>query len=262
MIINDPPLVQPEVLAGKLDLYREVFLILDYDGTLVPIAPRPELARPDESLLAELKLLCGLPGYRVAILSGRVFEELKELLPVPGLYLSSVHGVLIEDPAGNRTALTSAEIGPVINRLNSIAAECIGDKQGYIIENKLVALTIHYRLAEPGSEVILKSFIDQSKGICEEFGLELLEGKKVLEVRPKGLHKGKFIDWVREKAPLAYITFIGDDTTDEDAFACIDEGLGVLVSIEPRPSKAAFRLQSPEEVREFLRLLINKKSDH
>ncbi|MFA5385121.1 MAG: trehalose-phosphatase [Eubacteriales bacterium] len=262
MIQDHPMLVKPEALVGKLDSYREVFLILDYDGTLVPIAPRPELARPDESLLADLKLLCGLPGYKVAILSGRVLEELKELLPVPGLYLSSVHGVLIEDPAGNLITLTSSDIEPVINRLYTIAAECIGDKQGYIIENKLIDLTIHYRLADPGAEVILKSFIERSKEICEEFGLELLEGKKVLEVRPKGLHKGKFIDWVREKAPLAYIAFIGDDTTDEDAFACLDEGLGVLVSKEPRPSKAALRLDSPGEVQEFLRLLITKKHDH
>lgn len=262
MIQNHPTLVQPEALADTLDLYREVFLILDYDGTLVPIAPRPELARPDESLLADLKLLCGLTGYKVAILSGRVLEDLKELLPVPGLYLSSVHGVVIEDPAGNLTTLTSADIEPVINRLYIIAAECIGDKQGYIIENKLIDLTIHYRLANPGAEDILKSFIEKSQNICEEFGLELLEGKKVLEVRPKGLHKGKFIDWVRRKAPLAYVTFIGDDITDEDAFSCLEEGLGVLVSKDSRQSKAALRLQSPGEVQEFLRLLINKKHDY
>jgi trehalose-phosphatase len=81
-------------------------------------------------------------------------------------------------------------------------------------------------------------------------------------VRPKGLHKGKFIDWVREKAPLAYITFIGDDTTDEDAFACLEEGLGVLVSKDHRPSKASLRINSPVEVQEFLRLLITKKLNH
>ncbi|HAG11811.1 MAG TPA: trehalose-phosphatase [Desulfotomaculum sp.] len=262
MIQNHPILIKPEALAGKLDLYREVFLILDYDGTLVPIAPRPELARPDEGLLADLKQLCGLPCYKVAILSGRVLEELKELLPVPGLYLSSVHGVLIEDPAGNLTALASADIEPVINRLYTIAVECIGDKKGYIIENKLIDLTIHFRLADPGAGDVLKSFIEKSKEVCEEFGLEFLEGKKVLEIRPKGLHKGKFIDWVRGKAPLAYITFIGDDTTDEDAFACLEEGLGVLVSKDSRPSKASLRLNSPGEVQEFLRLLITKKRDY
>jgi trehalose 6-phosphate phosphatase len=262
MIQNHPMLVNPEALVGKLELYREVFLILDYDGTLVPIAPRPELARPNKSLLANLKLLCGLPGYKVAILSGRMLEDLKELLPVPGLYLGSVHGVLIEDPAGNLTALASADIEPVIHHLYTIAAECVGDKQGYIIENKLIDLTIHFRLADPGAEIVLKSFIDKSKKICEKFGLEFLEGKKVLEVRPKGMHKGRFIDWVRKQAPLACITFIGDDTTDEDAFACLEEGLGVLVSKDPRPSKASLRLNTPGEVQEFLRLLITKKRNH
>jgi trehalose 6-phosphate phosphatase len=254
---NNPPLISPANLAEKVAGHKEVLLMMDYDGTLVSIMPRPDLARPDKELLKILEQLCRLPKYTLAVLSGRRPEELRELLPVPGLYLGGVHGAVIISPDGDFIPLQARTgVEKIITTLCKLADECIKNQPGFLIENKRYALAIHYRLAgfEP-AEKVLESFIKESKRLRRQFDLELLKGKKILEVRPKGLHKGNAVSWLKKNLPQAFFVFLGDDTTDEDAFKCIENGLGVLVSEHLRPSNASLRLKSPLEVQKFLELL-------
>lgn len=255
---NNPPLISPANLAREIAGHKEVLLMMDYDGTLVSIMPRPDLARPDKKLLKTLERLCRLPKYTLAVLSGRQLEELRKLLPVPGLYLGGVHGAVISRPDGECVSLLDRTgVEEVITVLCRLAGELIKDQPGFLIENKRYALAIHYRLADSeAAEKVLGDFTIESRGLRRQFDLELLKGKEILEVRPKGMHKGNAISWLKKNSPRAFFTFLGDDTTDEDAFKCVENGLGVLVSEYPRPSNASLRLNSPLEVQKFLELLI------
>jgi len=254
---NTPPLILPAALAEEVAGHKEVLLMMDYDGTLVPIMPRPDLARPDKKLLKTLEQLCRLPKFTLAVLSGRRLEELRELLPVPGLYLGGVHGAVISRPGGECVCLLARTgVEEVITMLCRLAGECIKNQPGFLIENKCYALAIHYRLAgSEAAEKVLGNFIKESGRLRRQFALELLKGKEILEVRPEGLHKGNAVSWLKKNSPRAFFAFLGDDTTDEDALKCMENGLGVLVSEHPRSSNASLRLKSPLEVQKFLELL-------
>ena len=257
-----PPPVTPAALAEKVAAARKVLLTMDYDGTLVPIASSPYQARPGEGLLKTLTRLGRRAEYTPAVLSGRRLADLRELLPVPGLYLAGVHGAVIGRPDGSTVPLFSEEefgrtIATIV-RLEALARARIGGRPGFLVENKGPALAIHYRLAEAKTaEEVLAGFLQESEELRRQAGLVLLRGKKVLEVRPPGLHKGKPLAWLITHFPGRCAVFLGDDTTDEDAFALLkkENGLGVLVSEHPRPSYAAYRLKSPAEVEELLELL-------
>jgi len=257
--LPDPPLISPAALAERVATGKKVLLTMDYDGTLVPIAPVPGQARPGERLLKTLAQLGRRPEYTLAVLSGRRLEELRALLPVPGLYLAGIHGAVISRPDGAIVPLfNEADISGAIARLHDLARARIGDRPGFLVENKHLALAIHYRLAEPeAAEEVLASFLRESEKLRRQSGLVLLRGKKVLEVRPPGLHKGKPLAWLKNHFPGHLAVFLGDDTTDEDAFQLLkkENGLGVLISEHPRPSSAALRLKSPCEVQQFLKLL-------
>ncbi|MEW6424671.1 MAG: trehalose-phosphatase [Bacillota bacterium] len=254
-----PPLISPAALAEKVAEHEKVLLMMDYDGTLVPIAPTPGQARPAGKLLKILAQLAQRPEYRLAVLSGRRLEELGELLPVPGLYLAGVHGAAIKKPDGAVVPLLKGtDTEKVIAELSALATGLMGGRPGFLVENKRYALAIHYRLAGAAAAgEVLPAFIKESEKLRRQFALELLEGKEILEVRPKGLHKGEPVSWLKKNFPGYFSAFLGDDTTDEDAFRDLKKntGLGILVSEHPRPSNARLRLKSPAEVRQFLELL-------
>jgi trehalose 6-phosphate phosphatase len=258
---GNPPLISPAALAERTARHKKILFMVDYDGTVVPIAPTPEQARPDKKLLKTFARLVQKPEYTLAILSGRRLEELIELLPVSGLYLAGVHGAWIRRPDGVVVPLVKIADGEkAIPVLYALALEVIKNQPGFIVENKRYTLAIHYRLAEvEAAKKILGIFIKESEKLRQQFALELLRGKKILEVRPQGLHKGNPVSWLKKNLSGHFCIYLGDDTTDEDAFQLIAEnGLGILVSEYPRPSYASLRLKSPSEVYQFLELIAQK----
>ncbi len=255
--LSTPPLISPAALAERLAGRAKILLMMDYDGTMVPIAPTPDQARPEKKLLGTLARLAQKPEYVLAVLSGRRLEDLLQLLPVPGLYLAGVHGAVVKKPNGSTVPLLKRkDTEKAILALANLARACIGSQQGFLVENKRYALAIHYRLAGAGqAEETLELFLRKSEDLRRQWNLELLQGKKILEVRPQGLHKGSPLLWLKKNFPGHFPVFLGDDTTDEDAFRHNKNGQGVLVSVHPRPSYANLRLKSPSEVQEFLELL-------
>jgi trehalose 6-phosphate phosphatase len=231
----------------------------DYDGTLVPLASAPERAVPDEDLLPLLARLAQKPRCVLAVLSGRRLEDLALLLPVPGIYLAGVHGAAVLKPDGQTVSLLNRKepsLTGTLRRLERLARETVAGRPGFLVENKSYALAIHFRnAAADEAEKVLAAFLQNGENLLSGAGLELLRGKKVVEVRPKGLHKGNAVKWLRHRFPGRTAVFLGDDTTDEDAFAEIESGFCVLVSEEPRQSRADLRLKSPAEVRLFLEAL-------
>jgi len=254
------PLVTPETLAEKMAGAPRLLLMLDYDGTLVPIAPTPDQARPEQELISVLGELSLLPGRVVAIISGRRLSELQELIPLAGLHLVGAHGAEIQEADGKVHRLFKDQRAKeIISELDGIARECIASRRGFLVENKGISLALHYRQADPFlARQVIDNFIKKISSLPDANRLELMPGKKVLEVRPRGVNKGLAVRYLCRKHAGALPVYIGDDITDEDAFKALKNGCTILVSPRPRPSAASARLPSPRHVGIMLSLLLAK----
>ncbi|MDH7578076.1 MAG: trehalose-phosphatase [Bacillota bacterium] len=249
----------PQIRAELRKLIRKegrLFLLLDYDGTLVPFAATPEQARPPGHLLEMLAGLCLCPGLRVAVVSGRGIDDLKRLLPVRGLYLAGVHGLVIRYPTGEEVwrGEEGGEARAWVKKLTRKLEPLLEGKKGFLLENKDIALALHYRLAFPHEGVeVLRRICREVRPLLQEAGFVLRSGKKVLEFCPALANKGEGVKFLLSGWRGAFPVYLGDDDTDEDAFRAVAEiGLGVLISRHPRESAARYRLDDPGDVALFL----------
>lgn len=234
-----------------------LLLCLDYDGTLVPIAARPEDACPTPAVLDLLTRLASTARIMVAIVSGRPVAELSTLLPVLGLTLIGTHGLEIRAPNGSVSQmLPPGAFMLTMARMQREIRQLIRGKDGFLLEDKRQTLTLHYRLADPQEAAQIVSRIQtvlrryQGNGVA----LELLHGKKVAEIRPVGVNKGKAVAALLQQVGSTMLPiYVGDDTTDEDAFRVLaDRGLSILVSDVARPTGAQYYLENPRAVFELL----------
>jgi trehalose 6-phosphate phosphatase len=242
----------------------QLFLFLDYDGTLVPIAPTPDEAAPPPELLQLLHTLVELDDLRVAIISGRGLENLQEMLPVPGLYLSACHGAIIQDPGAPPRYMAGQEAQEQLHRLAEEARKMLADRPGFRIEQKETSVALHYRLADPDLvEPVLQAFTALQEQHCPVLACEMISGRKILEVRPSGVNKGTAVLHLLAKWPGAFPVYIGDDVTDEDAFRALsDRGQTILVADDaPRPTAAKQCLTRAEVMALLHRLADNPEID-
>jgi len=257
-----------EFLLDKIKQSNKIFLFLDFDGTLVPIAPKPELAKPNQEILNLLGRLCANPNLRVAIVSGRSLSELEMFLPVPGLILVGVHGAEVKVPTSHGLALRGSLLSSVttvpdnenseeavLRRLVKIAKGLIEGKRGFLLEDKGQAMALHYRLAKPKeAQELLNKFLVICHDLIDTHNLEIIHGKKVVEIRAKGINKKLAVEALWPSWPDSLAIYIGDDTTDEDGFsAVLQKGIGILIAHEERTTAAHFRLDAPKDAIEFLK---------
>jgi len=261
---DDPDL--PDALARFDDFAhrlgeRKPAIFLDYDGTLTPIVERPELAVLDEDMRASLaELSRWLP---VAIISGRDRADVESLVGLPNLVYAGSHGFDIAGPGGlKREYEAAADFVPALEEAAKRLRAAAGGIEGVLIEPKRYAIAVHYRLvADSEIAAVERAFESVLAGIGS---LRRTAGKKVFELRPNlAWDKGKAVSWLLAELGLDHPgilpVYIGDDETDEDAFAALaGRGIGILVADRPQNTLAQYRLGSPQAVGEFLRRLIRK----
>ncbi len=232
-------------------------VFLDYDGTLVRIRERPELARLGPKRRDALRRL----GRRakVAIVSGRPLAEVRRMVGVPGLAYVGNHGLEIR--AGGRTWVHPEAVrraGAVDRAVSAIEAR-IPDFPGVFVENKGLTASVHYRLAKPRLRGLLRDIVAEE--VRRSRGrIVLSEGKKVFEIRPDvPWDKGRGVRALMRRAGFAgprFPIYIGDDRTDEDAFRALgDRGLTIRVG-SCRGTAARRCLRSVEDVWRFLAALV------
>lgn len=222
---------------------KNPLLMLDYDGTLAAIVNDPTEAAPHEDVPELLKRLG--ERYPVYIITGRQVKDLSALLDVPSLHVMGVHGMEEGPLGGEVTPLVSDEALEALEE----ARQNLPDVPGVRVEDKGTAIALHYRSArdEEGIEGQLRAWVE---GLPER--LEPLWGKKLLEVRPKGYSKGKAVEGLVASHPDTTPLFLGDDTTDEEAFAVIGER-GISIKVGEGETKARYRLEGIEAVVAYLR---------
>ena len=228
-----------------------VAILLDVDGTILDLAPTPREVFVSPALRATLQRLQDHTGGALALVSGRPLKDL-DLLFAP-LQLAAVggHGAEIRPTASGPVHRKGAPpLGKELKRrLATIAAE----GPGIILEDKDYSLAIHYRLA-PDKEDFVRAAV---LAACEElapFAVEVLPGKFVLEIKSAGFDKGTAVRWLMRRKPFAgrRPIFIGDDTTDEAAFAVLPEFDGVGISVGRRIEGVALCFDAPHDVRMWL----------
>ncbi|WP_338832740.1 Trehalose-6-phosphate phosphatase [Moorella humiferrea] len=249
--------MSPNQLAAKIRAGGEVLLMCDYDGTLVPLAPHPSLARPGPHLLDLLRRLVMRPHLHMAVISGRSLDELRELLPVAGLYLVGLHGAYVLTPDKRVVSLIPSGKEKIPwAEIFKLAQKLTAGLPGFYLENKGEAVAIHYRLAPPKTAASVLHEFRRSMEPYHIFGIEFLEGNKVLEVRRRGINKGLAATYFIKKWPGALPVYLGDDKTDADAFSALPpNGLAVRVG-NVLTIETPYFLPSAKEVVELLAHLV------
>lgn len=241
-------------ILAKIKSTPKNFLFLDYDGTLVPIAPKPNqalLAQDKRDLLA---LLC--QQFTVAIMTGRSLEEIKKIISIPEIILAGNHGFEIFSPWGSWVHPEARGFQKVISGLATSLEEALKPFLGAWVENKGLTLSVHYRLVkERGEEKIKSIFYHTIEGHKEKVRVTL--GKKVLEIRPNvPWDKGKAVERLSKlyEVPQGHRIYMGDDETDEDAFRALKEDITILVG-QKDTTAAKYWVKDTTEVWLFLKNL-------
>jgi trehalose 6-phosphate phosphatase len=234
------------LLAPFREAPEEAALLFDVDGTLAPIAPRPELARVPVETRVELERLAG-SYLLVACISGRAGAEAARLVGVNGIRYVGNHGLELDERAAELTAQIAA----------------FRDSVALPVEDKGFSLSYHYRGAE--DEEAARAGLEEIAERARARGLDPRWGRKVLEIRPAvGADKGTAVRALLASVPARLGLYAGDDTTDLDAFQGLaDAGLdhAVRIAVESDEGPAALSaaadviVAGPEELGRLLRTL-------
>ena len=227
-------------------------LFLDYDGTLVAIAPTPEAACADAALR---ELLAGLDHAlrgALAIVSGRPVGDIDGFLAPLRLTVAGLHGLDLRGRDGRHRTAAGAEtaLAPARAALAALHART----PGTLLEDKRLTIAFHYRgapQAGPEAQALATRLVAESGG-----ELQLLPGKMVVELLPAGCDKGRA---VAELVSLPECggrrpVFVGDDVTDEAGFRAVNDrgGLSIVVGTIERDSEAIHEIQGVEQLRAWL----------
>lgn len=222
-----------------------VALFLDFDGTLVDIAEKPDAIAVPADLGDRLTKLGARLGGRLALISGRARGDLGAHLGATPIMIVGSHGAEFGD-GDNLPANRSQPLDPAVA---SLAAQW----PGLVVETKPHGLAIHYR-QQPEAEA---EAIAVLSGVARRLGLAVQMGKMVVEIGPANANKGDAVTRLMEQPPYvgAFPVFIGDDMTDEAGFAAAAAagGFGILVGA-PRPTAATFGVTGTNEVYAWLSL--------
>ncbi|MBI4745507.1 MAG: trehalose-phosphatase [Deltaproteobacteria bacterium] len=239
---------------------KRISLFLDFDGTLTPIVSRPEKAFLSYQMKEIVRRLCNI--CKVAIVSGREIGDIKERVGIPECIYVGNHGLEVE---GNGLSFkvegaveSRGELEKFLREIREAVRE--GNIRGAVLEDKKLTASLHYRLMDKiDIEAFLSLIRSALKPYLEKGLFRIVEGKKVVEVRPNvGWDKGKAGQWLmmqegfKESIPV----YIGDDETDRDAFRAI-KGQGVSLAVGPMLEGAEFHLRGQGEVEKLLRWMMS-----
>ncbi len=241
-----------DVLAALREIARTPTLLVacDYDGTLSPIVADPDAARPHRESVAALRALASFPDTHVAVVSGRSLRDLAALSRLPEeIHLVGSHGS--EFDAGFLNDLDAAQLH-LRRQITEALAALAEEDPGFIVEQKPASVAFHYRNASPDkAAVALERLRSGPAGLP---GVRVKEGKMVIELAVIDTNKGVAVDRLRRQVGADAVIFVGDDVTDEDAFATL-HGPDVGIKIGPGDTLAKLRLEDTEDTARCLALL-------
>jgi trehalose-phosphatase len=264
-----PALPMPAGMVRRL-AGQPLLLLLDVDGTIAPIAPRPDAASVPAETRAVLEQLVHADGVLVSILSGRGADDAHRIVGVHGVWAIGNHGVELRDPSGE------VRVHPDVERFENAVAEAVrrsrelaANIHGVVVEDKHWTASVHYRLAEPAQ---VPQLTDTISDMAKALGLRLTHGKQVLELRPpveidKGIAALSLAERLGATAPGGSVFCAGDDRTDEDAFRALRQAqpeavtvrVGAEAAADTTASAAEFYVTDTETMLALLRAILHQR---
>lgn len=244
-----------------LEDYRKAekrLLLLDYDGTLIPFADKPDRAKPNNELMAMLNKLLETDKNELVVISGRDRETLGRWFNGLGISLIAEHGVWVKERNGSwqkRETMNEEwkeAIRPVL--------ELYMDRTpGSLIEEKSYSLAWHYRMTDPDLAAVRVNELKETLlNLTENLNLGILEGNRVIEVRVAGINKGNAaMHWLTKKR-WDFILAVGDDVTDEDTFEVLPPH-AYSIKVGVGLTKARFNVLEVKDVQKLLQDLVESQ---
>jgi trehalose 6-phosphate phosphatase len=230
-------------------------LFLDFDGTLVDIAPQPEDVIVPSGLVHTLDELNKYLAGALALISGRPIEQIDAFLHPLRLSVAGVHGTERRSSDGAVNLLSTHPLQLV----EEAASALVALHPQLRMEAKRGSLALHYRQAP---ELEAQCLHAMQAAVEQSPGLTLLRGKMVVEAKPGGASKGRAIESFLQEPPFAGRTpvFVGDDFTDEVGFSTVQRMRGLGVKVGEGATVAWHRLPSPVALRFELQRAVAAKA--
>jgi trehalose 6-phosphate synthase/phosphatase len=230
-------------------------LLLDYDGTLVGYAKRPQDAAPTAELLPVLERLARDPANAVAVVSGRSRADLERWLGgARGVWLAAEHGATVRSPLTGGWETYRPNYAPDWKeRVRPVLEHYVDRTPGSLVEEKEFALVWHYRMADPEfGSWLANELVANLEQMLAETELRAFRGQKIVEVKPVWANKGEVLTRLAEAdAEPDFLFAAGDDRTDEDLFERLPE-TAWTVHVGARQTRARYRVASPAALRHLL----------
>jgi trehalose 6-phosphate phosphatase len=224
-------------------------IFLDFDGTLVEFAERPDLVQLSPVTRDALTRIYAALGGALAVITGRDISDVDKFLEPLHLPIAGVHGM-------KRRSTDGLVHGPVVDArivaaLSDRLQPFVGRSEGLLLERKPGSIALHYR-ARPDLEAECVAAMDDAVHGVE--GIHLIRGKMVIEAKADASDKGGAVEGFLSEFPFAGRTplFAGDDVTDEDAFAAVNSRQGISVKVGPGETRARYRADSIPEFLDWL----------
>jgi trehalose 6-phosphate phosphatase len=231
MSLNAPP-----------PLAADAALFLDFDGTLVPLAPRPQDVHVPARLPELLGVLHATLDGALAVISGRPIADLDGLLSPLRLPAAGLHGAEVR--SGSGSMIESRYAVPPAS-LRGAAHALVDVHPGLLLEEKAAGFALHYR-ARPELEALCKATLRTALGETGDAATrwQLIDGHAVVELKQRGISKGSALRSLMESVPFSgrRPVYIGDDVTDEDGIAAAQDAGGIGVRVGPAATLALHRL--------------------
>lgn len=250
------PEIQKQIRSRK-----NLLLLLDYDGTLTPIAPTPRQARLSPQTKLMLRRLSRKPNVIIAVISGRALADLKRIVGLRNLAYAGNHGLELWWHNRRRTVKIPRALKKALSEVTPMLSKVRRDFDGVIVQDKDLSLSLHYRLVKAKGLTRLKEeFWNHVMPFVRSGKVRVVKGKRVFEIRPNvPWTKGHAALWFMKKLanPSCLLMYIGDDETDEDAFRTLKNGITIRVGQHHR-SGAKYYVRRVSEVVRFLEWLADE----
>jgi trehalose 6-phosphate synthase/phosphatase len=243
-------------------------ILLDYDGTLREIVGHPDLAQPTPELRELLLDLASLPATGVHVVSGRTRETLEAWLGDLPVSLCAEHGYLVRPAGRDWTTPFDVDLS-WLPRVERLLQRVTAEVPGTMVERKTASVSWHYRQAEPEYGAWrARELLVALGNVLAGIPAEILPGRRVIEVRARGVNKGAYLDSLLAANGEASRLFVaaGDDVTDTDLFRRLpDDGIAMHVGNVHRarriPIEDAYLVDSPAALRAALRSVVEEVQD-
>jgi trehalose 6-phosphate synthase/phosphatase len=212
--------------VAALGAARNRAMLLDYDGTLRELVGHPDLAAPTPEIRQLLLALAALPRTSVHVVSGRTRESLESWLGDLPVHLCAEHGYLVRPAGGEWGSPLEVDLS-WLPRVERLFRRVAADVPGTMVERKAASVSWHYRQAEPEYGLWrARELLVALENVLAGIAAEVLPGRRVIEVRARGVNKGTYLRRLLTEKGGEQTVFLaaGDDVTDNDLFAVLPKG--------------------------------------